>query len=408
MVTASKKRILFVDHTAAMSGAEIALLNLAKALDPRRFQPVVLLFSDGPLADAFRDAGIETHVIALASSVMNTRKDDLGGGTLLRIRDVAATLGLVRRIARFMRAANVSLVHTNSLKSDVVAGLAARAARLPLIWHVRDRIADDYLPGKVARAFRFAARVLPHRVIAISDAVRQTLGGNPRVRVVHDGTPIGAEPPPFQSDGQVRVGVVGRITPWKGQDVFLRAAAIVRKRFPDAKFQIIGSALFGKREQDFEQSLHDLVAAEGIAGAVEFTGFRKDVADLIARLDVLVHASKTGEPFGQVIIEGMAAAKPVIGTRGGAVPEIIVDGETGLLVPMNNPDQMAAAICALLADPARARQMGLAGRTRVADHFTIQTTARRVQAVYDDLLAPRNRAVCLSPAPMARPPDQLP
>ena len=374
-----------------MSGAEIALLNLAKALDPQRFQPVVLLFSQGPLADAFRESGIETHVMAMPSGVINTRKDDLGGGTLLRIRDVAATLAFVRLLARFMRESNVALVHTNSLKSDLIAGLAARAARLPLVWHVRDRIADDYLPGTVARAFRLAARVLPHRIIAISGAVRQTLGQNRRVRVVHDGTPIGPEPSPFQSDGQMRVGLVGRITPWKGQDVFLRAASIVHRRFPDAKFQVIGSALFGKREREFEQSLHDLVRSEGIAGAVEFTGFRKDVADLIGRLDVLVHASKTGEPFGQVIIEGMAAAKPVIGTRGGAVPEIIIEGETGLLVGMGNPEKMADAISVLLADPPRARRMGLAGRARVAEHFTIQNTAQGVQEVYAELLARRHQ-----------------
>lgn len=369
-----------------MSGAEIALLNLAKALDPAQFQPAVLLFSQGPLADAFREAGIETHVMPVSAGVIDTRKDELGGGTLLRIRDVVATLGFIRRVARFMRESDVALVHTNSLKSDLIAGLAARAAGLPLIWHVRDRIADDYLPASVARAFRLLARVLPHRVIAISDAVRETLGGNRRVRVVHDGTPVGPDPPPFQGDGQMRVGLVGRITPWKGQDVFLRAAVIVHQQFPHARFQVIGSALFGRREQEFERSLRDLVASEGIADVVEFTGFRKDVAGLIARLDVLVHASKTGEPFGQVIIEGMAAARPVVATRGGAVPEIIVEGRTGLLVPMADPVAMAAAICTLLADPDRAARMGRSARDRVAAHFTIHHTARGVQAAYHELL----------------------
>jgi len=408
MATRSKKRILFVDHTATLGGGEVALLNLTRALSQGHYEPVVLLFSEGPLVRRLAEAGIECHVMPMPGGVIHARKDELGGGTLLRIRDVASTLSFARDVTRFMRRSNVALVHTNSLKSDLIGGLAARLARLPLVWHVRDRIADDYLPAKVAKAFRMLCRVMPTRVIAISDAVRQTLGNDPRVRVVHDGTPMPAEATPGRSDGRTLVGLVGRISPWKGQDVFLRAASIVRRQFPAARFQIIGSALFGKREQEFEQSLHDLVAAEGIAGAVEFTGFRKDVADLIARLDVLVHASKTGEPFGQVIIEGMAAAKPVIGTRGGAVPEIIVEGETGLLVPMGDAAQMAEAICALLADPERARRMGLAGRTRVAEHFSIQNTARGVQAVYDDLLAPRNQPASLSPSPTLRRPDQLP
>lgn len=405
MATGSKKRILFVDHTATLGGGEVALLNLARALSQSRYEPVVLLFSEGPLVRRLAEAGIECHVMPMSGGVIHARKDELGGGTLLRIRDVASTLSFARDVTRFMRRSNVALVHTNSLKSDLIGGLAARTARLPLVWHVRDRIADDYLPAKVAKAFRMLCRVMPTRVIAISDAVRQTLGNNPRVRVVHDGTPMPAKTASGRNDGRMLVGLVGRISPWKGQDVFLRAASIVRRQLPAARFQIIGSALFGERE--FEQRLHAIVQDQGLADAVEFLGFREDVADLIARLDVLVHASTTGEPFGQVIIEGMAAAKPVIGTRGGAVPEIIVEGETGLLVPMGDADQLAEAICALLADPARARRMGLAGRTRVAEHFTIQNTARGVQAVYDDLLAPRNQPASLSPSPILRPPDQL-
>jgi glycosyltransferase involved in cell wall biosynthesis len=178
--------------------------------------------------------------------------------------------------------------------------------------------------------------------------------------------------------------LVGRISPWKGQDVFLRAAAIVRRQFPQARFQVIGSALFGERE--YEQGLRAMAHSDGLESAVEFLGFRDDVPDLIARLDVLVHASTTGEPFGQVIIEGMAAAKPLVATRGGAVPEIVVDGTTGLLVPMNDAPKMAEAIATLLSDPDRARAMGLAGRERVAQRFTIARTAEGVQKVYDELL----------------------
>jgi glycosyltransferase involved in cell wall biosynthesis len=278
----------------------------------------------------------------------------------------------------------IALVHTNSLKADLIGGAAARMARLPLIWHVRDRIVSDYLPAKVAVVFRSLCRVMPQRVIAISQAVRQTLGDNSRVRVVYDGTPLPAELSGTHHERQNVVGLVGRITPWKGQDIFLRAAAIVRRRFPQAKFQVIGAALFGER--DYEQKLHQMVDSEGIADAVEFTGFRPDVADLIGRLDVLVHASKTGEPFGQVIIEGMAAGKPIIATRGGAVPEIVVEGKTGLIVPMGDAMKMADAIITLLSDPAEAAAMGRAGRERVAQHFTIERTAQGVQQIYDELL----------------------
>lgn len=373
-----------MDHTATMGGGEVALLHLARALTNSRYQPVVLLFSDGPLAQHLTQSGIECHVLPMDAGVINARKDELGGGTLLKVKDVLSTLSFSRSVARFMRDSSISLVHTNSLKSDLIGGVAARMAGLPVIWHVRDRIVADYLPSKVAFAFRALCHVMPHRVIAISQAVRETLGDNPRVRVVYDGTPLPEPRPALDSSGKLMVGLVGRITPWKGQDVFLRAAAIVRRKLPQAAFQVIGSALFG--ELEYEKSLHRIVQSEGIADAVEFTGFRTDVAELISRVDLLVHASKTGEPFGQVIIEGMAAGKPIVATRGGAVPEIVVEGQTGLIVSMGDAEKMADAIIALLSDPARAAAMGRAGRDRIAQHFTIEKTAQCVQQVYDELI----------------------
>jgi hypothetical protein len=124
----------------------------------------------------------------------------------------------------------------------------------------------------------------------------------------------------------------------------------------------------------------------GIAHQVEFTGFRDDVAALIEGLDVLVHASTTGEPCGQAVLEGMAAGKPVVATAGGGIPEIVLDGVTGLLVPMGSARAMAEAVCRLLEDPEAARRMGASGRQRVGEHFTIQNTSRMVQRMYDELL----------------------
>jgi glycosyltransferase involved in cell wall biosynthesis len=120
----------------------------------------------------------------------------------------------------------------------------------------------------------------------------------------------------------------------------------------------------------------------GIGNVVEFTGFRADIRQAISELGVVVHASTIGEPFGQVIIEGMAAGKPVVATNGGGVPEIVQDGKTGILVPMGDASAMAEAICRICADPILARTMGSSGKQRVAEHFTIEQTARKVESVY--------------------------
>jgi glycosyltransferase involved in cell wall biosynthesis len=165
--------------------------------------------------------------------------------------------------------------------------------------------------------------------------------------------------------------LIGRISPWKGQHVFLRAAARVLKRFPEARFVIAGAAIFG--EEAYEKQLHRLVRELAIADQVDFLGFSTDVPSVIEGLDVVAHASTLPEPFGQVIIEAMASAKPVVATLGGGVTEIIDDNITGLLVPMGD-DQ----------------EMGYRGRIRVLRQFTIDKTVRQVQEVYDFLLDTRD------------------
>jgi glycosyltransferase involved in cell wall biosynthesis len=391
-------RVLFVDHTAAMSGGEIALFNLLRFLDPAKVQTVVLLGAEGPLAEKLRTI-TETHILPLSSGVASQKKDKLGIGTLLRIRDVRDALAYTWRLAKFIREHDIQLVHTNSLKADIIGGLAARLSRRPVVWHVRDRIEDDYLPLSVVRMFRLLSRLIPNYVIANSSATLRTLrlhkgargtsipSGielNGRMVVVHDGTSPGARAEDKSPGAQFRVGLVGRISPWKGQHIFIQAAALVHQRFREARFLIIGAALFG--EDQYEQEVRRLPTELGIDGIVEFTGFRSDVKAAIADLDLLVHASTQGEPFGQVIIEGMAAGKPVVATDGGGVPEIVQDGRTGILVPMGDVQAMAGAICQILVDPVRAKAMGVQARQRIANHFTLQQTARRVEAVYDEML----------------------
>jgi len=403
MTASSPKKILYVDHTAKLGGGEIALLNLITALDPERFRPLVLLAEEGPLAAKLRAAGIETTILPLDPALRETRKDTLGVGSLLKLRQIKTFLSYSLRVSRFARKHSVDLIHTNSLKSDIYGGVAGRLAGIPVLWHVRDSINSDYLPGPVASGFRLLSRLLPHVVVANSQSTLRQLwprwaksasvvySGVP-MEVVHDGyvedsvvfeaasrTPTWDHPPV--------VALIGRIAEWKGQHVFLRAAAAARQRFPTARFWIVGAPLFG--EYEYEKSLHRMTQQLHLTDCVEFLGFRDDVAKLMPEIDIVVHASTLGEPFGQVVIEGMAAGKPLIATDGGALPEIVVPGETGYLVAMGSAEEMASALERLLAAPALARAMGQAGRKRVERLFTIGHTARKIESVYDALFARR-------------------
>lgn len=391
---ARRVRVLYVNHAAVIGGAEIALCRLTAALDPDRFEPIVCLFEDGPLTRRLRAAGVEVHVLGLDPALQSVRKDAVDAHWLLRPRQLLAAAGHARRLARFMAARGVDVVHTNSLKAHVVGAVAARLAGRPLVWHLHTRVAPDYLPRFAVACLRLAARWVPDHVVANSRATLATVRPRPRRgTVVYPGVPAEMlDPWPAALPTPPAVGMVGVLSHFKGQDVFLRAVARLRPRFPDVRFLIVGSVLFDERA--YEASLHRLVAELDLGGAVEFTGFRSDAAALMHTFTVVVHASRTPEPFGQVLIEAMAAGRPVVATAGGGVAEVIVDGQTGLLVPRNDPAALAGAIAALLSDPCRAAALGAAGHTRAAERFGIGRTADRVQRVYERLLSgrPQRRA----------------
>ncbi len=389
----SRSTVVFFDHTAKWSGGEISLFNLVTHLDLSRFRPVVVLFEDGTLRQKLDAAGIETHIVALGGGINTARKDDLGLKPSAALRQLGQLLRHLGALRRVLRQEKAHIAHCNSLKADILGGIVARWAGLPTIWHIRDRIADDYLPARTARVFRWLARRIPTQIIAVSSATLETLQlpshylQSGRARAIHNGTLLEAfsAPSTIFSRPTLRIGMVGRLAPWKGQHIFLEAASLVRAKYPEAQFQIVGAALFAS-DADYETRLRNQARALGLEDAVEWLGFRTDVPQIVAQMDVLAHASTTGEPFGQVIIEGMASAKPVVATNGGGVPEIVVDGETGYLVPMNDAAALAEALLKVCADPQKAREMGQAGKKRALEHFGIDATVDHVQAVYEKIL----------------------
>jgi glycosyltransferase involved in cell wall biosynthesis len=382
-------RVMYFDHTALLGGGEIALLNLVRKLDRELVYPVMVLCSDGPLAEALRPIA-EVHIVELSGAIRQAAKDGLGLKTFLKMGQVFKTALYIKMLRRFMCEHRIDIVHTNSLKADIIGGIAARLAGIPVIWHVRDRIAGDYLPGPVVKIFRFLAKWIPTFVIANSAATMQTLC-LPEVSVkekesravIHDGTRLLPEIVDRPIDGLLQVGLIGRICPWKGQDIFIQAVARVKRSFPNARFKIIGAALFG--EQEFESRIRALCTQLGLEDVVEFAGFCPDISLVLRDLDLVVHASTSGEPFGQVIIEGMAAGKAVVATNGGGVPEIVVHNETGLLVPMGDVVEMADAICQLLGNRDQRLHMGRKGRERVQNYFTLERTVAHVESVYSTI-----------------------
>jgi glycosyltransferase involved in cell wall biosynthesis len=385
-----RPKVAFLDHCALQSGAELALARLIPALN--EFEVVVILGEDGPLADMLRSHGVEVRVKAMASSTRHFERGAVAPG-MRAARAALSAFWYSVRLAWLLRELDVDIVATNSLKSSLYGGVAGRLAGLPVVWHVRDRIADDYLPSIAVAAVRAAARVLPSAVIANSKATLETLRLSGRSIRRLRAQPIGDPCPPEDFElggreervGDFTVGLIGRISPWKGQDIFLRAFA---RAFPSgpARARIIGGALFG--EEDYGDTLKVLARQLGIFDRVDFVGHVANVVPEMEKLDVVVHASTIPEPFGQVVVEAMAAGVPVLAANAGGPAEVVADGVDGLLYGMGDVDELARGLTRLYEDPDLRTRLVTNGRRKAAD-FAPEVIALQVEGVYEALLEHR-------------------
>ncbi len=375
-------KVVYLDHTAQLSGGEIALLRLLPHLD--RVHPHVVLAEDGPLVRSMHLAGISTEVFAFGEHARTLHRDEVARGALSPVV-AGSTAAYVLRLAARLRRLRPDLVHTNSLKAGLYGSLAARLAGVPVIWHVRDRIAEDYMPRRAAQLIRWMTRYLPAAVITNSRSTMATLSASPSPRIPHVVLPeVLSEVPHGQrvSDGPLRFGIVGRLAPWKGQDLFLRAFA---RAFPagEERAVVVGAALFGER--DYAEKLPRMVQSLGIAERVELRGHRADVWEELSRMDVLVHSSVTPEPFGQVIIEAMAAGVPIIAAGAGGPAEILQPDVTGLLYERGDVAELAASM-QRMRDPALRERLSAAARFALGP-YSPPVVARHLMELYAAVLA---------------------
>lgn len=394
--------VAIIGHAAELGGAELSLIRSLDTL-PHDHRPIRFLWlSDGPVVDALRGLGLPVDVIALDPRALSTDRFAAAAGRGLRLSASGSRTALA--VASWLRRHDIGLVMTTSMKSLVVGTVAARLARRPLVWWIHDRVSADYLPTRLVRALRLGARTLPEAVIVNSWDTARTVPGVRHLAVAHPGfAPDRARPEPRpRPAGPPVVGIVGRISPTKGQLEFVRAAAIVRRAHPEARFRIIGAPLFGA--QPYLDRVVEEIARLGIEDGVELVGFVADTTVELDAMTVCVHASPVPEPFGNVVVEAMVRGVPVIATDAGGVPEIIrPDDEDplGLLVPPGDVAALAEAITAVLDDPDRAQERAARAHRSAVARFPASGMLAVVLQVWDDVLGPRPSRI--PPAPVAWP-----
>lgn len=371
--SARSASMLFVDQSGQLGGAELSLLPLAREHAARS---EVLLLADGPFRTRLEMNGVRVSV-ADDARLAAIRRDALHVSWL---RALPGVFGQMRRVAA--RARQFDILFLNTQKALVLGTLGKPLHGRPIVWHVRDIMTREHFGPVQLQIVRWLVRLAVDQLIANSRASADALialTGLPAdaVPVVYNGIDTDAFSTLDDTDMRALrrrlglpetawlAGLFGRLARWKGQHVAIEALT----RVPDIHLVLVGAALFG--EDDYARELRDLAVRLGVAERVHFAGFRDDTPAWMKAMDVIIHASTEPEPFGRVIVEGMAAARPVIASASGGVLEIVQHAENGWLVEPGNPAALADALVRLHGDVALSLRLAVAGCARAREAFSL-------------------------------------
>jgi glycosyltransferase involved in cell wall biosynthesis len=333
----------------AFSAITRMVAQIAGGLDPERYATsAVFLGEGGPLVDELEAAGVRAEVVDWAG----IRRDPAGGP----------------RLWKSLRDRPVDVVHQHH-GGRSVRWVARRATGAKVVLHLHSAVSET-VGTKPASSLAGGADY----VIACSRDVAAHVEGV-GVEVVYPGVEISPQDPPRTTDALV--GYAGRLAAVKGVDDLLRAVPIVRAHVPEARLEVAGD---GPERAQLERLAHDL----GVADRVAFLGWQDDVRSILRRWAVFAQPSLF-EGFGVSALEAMAEGLPVVATDVGGLPELVLDGVTGSLVPAHDPARLAEALRMLLLDPAARARLGASARSRAAEHFSVPRMAAEVESVYDRL-----------------------
>ena len=388
-------RIVYLNPVGRLGGAETSLrevLASVRAAEPG-WDLWLLLGEDGPLAQNARDLGVRVFVKPYPASL--ARLGDSGGWAALTrlLKAAGSSAKYARSLALWLREIDPDIVHSNGFKMHML-GAWTRPRRSRLIWHIHDYVSPRRLMRWLLRPFRKACtlaivnsrsvahdveRVLPGlRIVPIYNAIdlnRFTPDGD---RLDLDAK-AGLTP---AAPGTVRVGLIATFAVWKGHKIFLEALARLSPGTP-VRGYIIGGPIYQTAGSQWSvQELHQTAERLAVARQVGFTGFLEDTPAAMRSLDVIVHASTEPEPFGMVIIEGMACGRAVIASQAGGAAELFVDGESALAHPPGDSAELARQIERLSRDEGLRRSLGQAGRANAEKMFDGKRLADELRAVY--------------------------
>lgn len=384
-----KHKILYLNPSSQLGGAEKSLLDLLRHLDREKYYPVISCPAQGKFVEELGKIGVETEIIPYHRKILALSRENGSDLTNPAIFFwwVTPTILTLKRLTEDK---GIYLIVTNGIKCHFIGGLLSLITKIPLIWHVRDLVEEPWLRWML----RSMGRLFPDKIITNSDAVGRIFPGNPKRETVYNGVDLSHFKPEIDTTGTRThlevgkgtrlIGTIGHFAPLKGYEELLDAMANVVGEGFNVKLALVGDSVY-PHSKSYRQKIVSLADSMGLKERVIFTGFRKDIPKLLASFDLFVLPSRS-EGFGRVNLEAMAMGKPVISTNVGGIPEVVLDGVTGILVSPGNSNALSRAIVRLLDDPHLRETMGREGRKRVEEHFTLQGHVQRIQEIYGDVL----------------------
>lgn len=369
--------ILFVHSSSELYGSDRSLLNIVTNINKEKYKPFVLLPCEGSLASKMREVK-DVDVLIYDMAILRRKNLSIKGV----IEYIIKMIHSVKYIKNTIINNKINIVETNTAVTFAGA-IAAKKMKIFSIWHIREIITNKLENAIISLVMNTFSDI----IIANSKATGDSLHVNSnKIRVVYNAIDDVEEKTEIKKDNDrnIIIGMAGRINRWKGQKLFVDAAEIVLRKYPDTVFYIAGDSYKG--EEIIKEDLKNYISQKKIDGSIKMLGQVDDMNAFYDKIDIFVLPSIKPEPFGLVVIEAMRAGIPVIATNHGGPVEIIDDGKDGFLVESNDKQELAKRMIMLVSDISLREKMGNRGKQKQQELFSIRTMMNNLEKVYEECI----------------------
>ncbi len=374
-------KILFLDQSGNLGGAELNLLDLAKFY---RDSCLVSLFVDGSFRKALEQNQIPVQILSTQSLAI--RKDS---SWLQSLSNVGQIIPLIKKVVQLSY--NYNVIYANTQKALIIGAIASFLINKPLIYHLHDILSSEHFSRTNRQLAVLFANRFASLIIANSEATKTAFieaeGRQALVQVIYNGFNLEQ----YQNldnqakqlreqlnlNGEYVIGHFSRLSPWKGQHILLETLT----HCPQAIALFVGDALFG--EQEYVNQLHQQVKQLGLSDRVRFLGFRSDIPQLMSMCDLITHTSTAPEPFGRVIVEAMLCGKPIVAAAAGGAIELIEHNQTGWLTQPGNVLKLAAIINQCQKQPEATAQIAQKGKAIATQRFDLANIQQQISRLLE-------------------------